>query len=319
MIDIDGPVWTPEAPPGLLEFLAFTPQPVPLLPVVAAVLLALYLAGLIRLRALGRAWPLHRTILFVSGCVLLAAVTGLGVEGYGLAMFSVFMFQQLTLMILIPPLLVLGAPGTLFLRATPRRGVGRVLLRGALRVRSSIPARVALHPAIGIGLFVLAFYGLYLSGLANQLLDSLAGHLALEVGFLALGVLFVLPILSPDPLPVRQSYLARMLDVFVEMALHAFFGVFLMMSVTPIIDTFKNPPPQWGIDPLADQQIAGGLAWSYGEAPTVLILLYLVHRWYRDDTRKAQRADRHADASGDPDLDEYNRYLQRLRDSGGDG
>ncbi|WP_369010577.1 cytochrome c oxidase assembly protein, partial [Bacillus cereus] len=59
-------------------------------------------------------------MLFLLGCLLLAAVMGLAIEGYGQVMFSVFMFQQMTLMMAVPPLLLLGAPGTLLLRSSPR-------------------------------------------------------------------------------------------------------------------------------------------------------------------------------------------------------
>ena len=319
MIDIDGPVWIPDAQPGLAEFLTFSPQPVPIIPAIAGLLALTYIAGVVKLRVRGRRWPLGRTLLFLTGCALLAATTGLGLEGYGLVMFSVFMFQQLTLMITIPPLLVLGAPGTLLFRATPHHGLGRVVLIAAHAALRSRVARIALHPVLAIGLFILAFYGLYLGGFADALLSTWAGHLALELTFLASGILFAVPVLSPDPLPVRQGYMGRVLDVFIEMALHAFFGVIIMISTTPLIAAFSDPPAAWGLDPLLDQQIAGGLAWSYGEAPTVLILLYLIHRWYRDDTRRAAQADRRAEREGDPDLDAYNGYLTRLRSrNGGD-
>lgn len=61
---------------------------------------------------------LHISNFAQTGNLALAAVTGLAVENFGYALFSVFMFQQLTLMMAIPPLLVLGSPGTLLLRAT---------------------------------------------------------------------------------------------------------------------------------------------------------------------------------------------------------
>src|SRR3546814_14511076 len=64
--------------------------------------------------------------------------------------------------------------------------------------------------------------------------------------------------------------------------------------------------------PIEDQRLAGGLAWSYGEAPTLLMLLYVMHRWSRDDTAQATAADRRADAHGDRELDAYNDYLTRL-------
>jgi putative membrane protein len=90
-----------------------------------------------------------------------------------------------------------------------------------------------------------------------------------------------------------------------------------MVSPTLVTDAFASPPTSLGIDPLVDQGVAGGLAWSYGEGPTVLILLYIFHRWFRDDTDKATAADARADQHGNADLDAYNEYLARLRSRGG--
>lgn len=306
--------WMPDEAPTLSDFLALAPGPFPLLPLVAAVLGAMYLAGAIRLWRQRRRWPIWRTVSFLLGCVILAATTGLGVEAYGYAMMSVFMFQQLTLMIAIPPLLVLGSPGTLLLRATHHDGPGGQVLRAAhWGLRSRIAGWI-LSPWIALPLYLIAFYGLYLAGLADQILAEPGGHISLEIGFLVVGILFAIPVLSSDPLPVRLSHGGRALDVFAEAALHAFFGVFLMMATTMLVDYFVAPTEALGLDPLADQQLAGGLAWSYGEAPTLLILVYVMHRWFREDTARAAAADRYADLHGTTELDAYNTYLKRLRE-----
>ena len=105
----------PDSPPSLGQFLAFDLQPVPLIPIIGVALAAVYLLGAVRLWASGRPWPVWRTLTFLLGCLIIVIVTGLGVEGYGYVMLSVFMFQQLTLMMLVPPLLILGLPGTLLL------------------------------------------------------------------------------------------------------------------------------------------------------------------------------------------------------------
>ncbi|MFS2243026.1 MULTISPECIES: cytochrome c oxidase assembly protein [unclassified Microbacterium] len=305
--------WIPDTPPTLEAFLTPILPPVPVLPVLGLLMAVLYLAGAIRLWRQGRRWSVARTVCFLLGCIVLVAVTGLAVEGYGHLLFSVFMFQQLTLMMAIPPLLVLGSPGTLLLRATPHRGLGRVILRLALAGLRSRIARWALSPWIAMPLFLMSFYGLYLGGLADPILQTPGGHPLLEIAFLAAGVLFTIPILSNDPLPVRMTYPGRAMDLFAEAALHAFFGVFLMMSPTLFVETFAGPTTALGIDPLEDQWLAGALAWSYGEGPTVVMLLYVMHRWFRDDTVRAAKADKYADAHGDPELDAYNAYLDALR------
>jgi putative membrane protein len=312
-VNAEDPVWIPTAPPSLTEFLAFAPQPVPLLPAIGVVMAGLYLVGAISVWRSGRRWSVGRTLVFLSGCALTVVVTGAGIEGYGQVLFSVFMFQQLTLMMAVPPLLVLGAPGTLLLRALPHRGLGPVVHRLAVRALRSRVSRVLVHPGFALPLFLMSFYGLYLGGLADFFLATWAGHLGLEVFFLAAGIIFTIPVLSPDPLPRRQGYAGRLLDLFGEMALHAFFGVIVMMAANPLVRAFSSPPESWGVDVLYDQQIAGALSWSYGEFPTLIILLVLLPRWFRHDTARARAADRDADEHGSPELDAYNEYLAQLR------
>lgn len=302
-----------DGPPSPLTLLTPAPGPFPLLPLIAAMLAAAYLVGVIRLRRQHRRWPIWRTISFLLGCFALAATTGLGVEIYGYALLSVFMFQQLTLMIAIPPLLVFGSPGTLLLRATPHRGAGILVLRAAHAGLRSRAARWALSPWIALPLYLAAFYGLYLADLAGPILAAPGGHLALEVAFLAAGILFAIPVLSADPLPVQLTHAGRALDVFAEAALHAFFGVFLMIAPRLLVDSFAASTAALSMDPLEDQRVAGGLAWSYGEAPTLLIIIYVMHRWFRDDTDRTAATDRYIDAHGNPELDAYNAHLAALR------
>jgi putative membrane protein len=310
---VTGPVWVPALPPTLETMLAPTLQPVPLIPVLAALMALAYLAGAARLWAANRRWPLWRTVVFLAGCALIAVTMGAGIEGYGLRMFSVFMFQQLTLMMAAPPLLILGRPGTLLLRATPHKGPGKLVLRLAHAGLRSRLSRFAIHPGFMIPLFLIAFYGVYLSELADTLLPTWYGHTGLELLFLAAGILFTVPLISTDPLPIRQTHFGRLIDIFSEMPLHAFFGVILMMATTPIVGFFANPPEAWGLDPVSDQGVAGGLAWSYGELPSLLILLFIMVRWQRDESRQSQRADADAEINGTPELDAYNDYLARLR------
>lgn len=314
---LTGPIWLPTAPPTLETMLAPTLQPVPVLPLLAGTMLMLYLAGAVRLWLSGRRWSVGATFSFVVGCVVLAVVTGAGIEGYGLRLFSAFMFQQLTLMMLVPPLLVLGRPGTLLLRATPHRGPGRWVLVAARRALRSAPSRVALHPAVMVPLFLLAFYGLYLAELADPLLRTWSGHVALELGFLVAGLLFTVPILSSDPLPIRQTHPGRALDLVLEMPLHAFFGVIVMMATAPMVGVFATPPATWEIDALRDQQLAGALAWSYGEAPGLLMLLLIASRWQRSEAERSIARDRRIDRDGgaDAELEQYNAYLARLNGS----
>ncbi|MDO5878123.1 MULTISPECIES: cytochrome c oxidase assembly protein [Paenarthrobacter] len=309
---VEGPVWLPSLPPSLGEYLAPNLQPVPLIPALTLLAAVFYLAGAISLWRQGRHWSPIRTASFLFGCLAIIVVMGAGIEGYGLRMFSIFMFQQLTLMMAVPPLLVIGSPGTLLLRATPHGLLGRPVLKVALWGLRSRWGRLAIHPAFMVPLFLLSFYGVYFSGLADLLLPNWYGHVGLELLFLAAGILFTVPLISADPLPSRQTHFGRLLDIFAEMPLHAFFGVVIMMATAPMVKFFAAPPESWNVDPMQDQGLAGGLAWSYGELPGVLLLMFILVRWQRDEAKGWVRSERKAAVDGTPDLDAYNEYLRQL-------
>ncbi|WP_069164122.1 cytochrome c oxidase assembly protein [Nocardia altamirensis] len=302
----------PEAPPSFGAMLSWQPQPFPLLPAIAIAAAALYVLGVVLLRRRNRTWPWWRTACFLSGCLLLATVTGLAIEGYGYKLFSAWMFQHLTLSMAIPPLLVLGSPGVLLLRATPHHGLGRLLLITALAGLRSRTTRLLLHPGFTIPLFLFSYYGVYLTSILDVVGSSVAGHLSLEVFFLASGILFVVPVLSIGPLPIRQTNLGRFFDLFVEMPLHVFIGVILMMATEPVVRMFENPPAGWGVDVLADQKSAGGLAWAYGEPVAFIVVVVFAIRWRRDEVRESAISEKYRDRLGDEDLLAYNAYLTDL-------
>ncbi|MBL1075409.1 cytochrome c oxidase assembly protein [Nocardia sp. 2] len=317
MPPLAGSIHLPDAPPSIGAMLAWNPQHVPLLPVVAIALALLYIRGVLRMRETGRAWAWWRTASFLSGCLALFLVTGLAIEGYGFRLFSAWMFQHLTLSMLIPPLWVLGSPGVLLLRATPHHGVGRLVLGAALTALRSRAARVLLHHGFTIPVFLFSYYAVYLTSILDVVGSNLAGHLALEVFFLAGGLLFIVPVLSTGPLPFRQTNLGRFFDLFVEMPLHVFIGVILMMASAPMVALFADPPAGWNVDVLADQKLAGGLAWSYGEPVALIVVLVFAARWRRDEVRESSIAEKYDRDGGGSELLAYNAFLESLHDKSG--
>jgi putative membrane protein/putative copper resistance protein D len=143
-------------------------------------------------------------------------------------------------------------------------------------------------------------------------MGSTAGHIVMMCHFLAVGLFFFWPIMGVDPGPHRPGYLMRMLELFAGMPFHAFFGIALMMASGPMVESYKNPPASLGIDALADQTAAGGIAWAFSEIPSVLVLLALLFQWYNSEQRQAKRLDRAADRDGDKELEAYNAYLASL-------
>ncbi|MFE7979352.1 cytochrome c oxidase assembly protein [Streptomyces shenzhenensis] len=275
--------------------------------------LGLYAWGVVRLRRRGDVWPVARTVSFVLGVLTIMLVMCTKLNDYGMVMFSVHMVQHMVISMLSPILILLGAPVTLALRALPVAARGhkgpRELLLALLHSRYM---RVITHPVFTIPMFVASLYALYFTPLFDFLMGSKAGHIAMMVHFLAVGVVFFWPIIGVDPGPHRPGHLMRMLELFAGMPFHAFFGIALMMGSTPMIDTFRNPPASLGIDALSDQSAAGGIAWAFSEIPSVLVLIALLFQWYGSEQRQAKRKDRAADRDGDKELEAYNAYLASL-------
>ncbi|WP_037915261.1 cytochrome c oxidase assembly protein [Actinacidiphila yeochonensis] len=284
------------------------------------VLLVLYGTAVVRLRLRGDAWPVGRTVAFAAGVVTIGLTMCTKLNTYGMAMFSVHMVQHMILSMLSPILLLLGAPVTLALRALPAAGRGRLGPRELLvKLLHSRYMRVITHPAFTIPLFIASLYGLYFTSIFDTLMRSEAGHIAMMVHFLLVGLVFFWPIMGVDPGPHRPGYVMRMLELFAGMPFHAFFGIALMMASSPMVSTFEHPPASLGVDPLSDQTSAGGIAWAFSEVPSVVVLIALLFQWYVTEKRHERRKDRAADRDGDAELAAYNAYLASLRARSGQG
>ncbi|OSC21961.1 copper resistance protein CopD [Mycobacterium vulneris] len=281
----------------------------------ALVFAALYLAALVRLRRRGDTWPPGRTVSWLLGCLVLLFATSSGVGRYMPAMFSMHMVVHMCLSMLIPILLVLGAPVTLALRALPAAGRDdppgmREWLLAALHSRVS---RFLTNPVVATLLFVAGFYGLYLSNLFDTTASSHAGHLAMNVHFLLSGYLFYWVVIGVDPTPRPIPPLAKVAVVFASLPLHAFFGVVLMGTKKVLgADYYRSLGLSWHTDLLGDQHLGGGIAWSAGEFPLVIVMLALLIQWARSDRRTAKRLDRAADRDDDAELVAYNAMLAQL-------
>lgn len=278
----------------------------------AIVLAGLYLAGVRRLRRRGDSWPRGRTISWLLGCAVLLFATSSGVGRYMPAMFSMHMADHMLLSMLVPVLLVLGAPVSLALRALPPSDPPgmREWLLAALHSRLS---RFLTNPVIATALFVGGFYGLYLGGIFDAAAGSHVGHLLMNVHFLLSGYLFYWVVIGVDPTPRPIPPLAKVAVVFASLPLHAFFGVVLMSTRDVLGESFyRSLHLSWHADLLGDQRLGGGIAWAAGEFPLVIVMIALLVQWTRSDQRTARRLDRAAERDDDAELAAYNAMLAEL-------
>ncbi|MCW2741165.1 MAG: conserved rane protein of unknown function [Blastococcus sp.] len=310
-------MWVPDEPPSWGRMFIPHLGPESVLAVLSVVALVVYLAAMVRLRRTGVPWPWWRTLAWIGGTASLFAVTGTWLNGYSMVLFSVHMTQHMVLSLITPLLLLLAAPVTLALRTLPRgagaAGAPRALLLDALHSRF---ARFVAHPLFTVPLFLASLYGVYFTPLFDALMGSPVGHQLMLTHFVVTGLLFFGPIVAQDPWPRTLSHPGRMLELFLPVPFHAFFGVSIMLAGSLVVTTFADPPAGWGIDPLRDQGEAGGIVWAFGELPTVLVLAVVFFSWASSDARRAKTLDRAADRDGNAELEAYNARLRALAERG---
>ncbi|WP_396653130.1 cytochrome c oxidase assembly protein [Microbacterium resistens] len=282
--------------------------------VIAGFGLFFYLAGVWRLHRRGDSWPIHRTIFWTLGMLMLIWVTGGPINAYQEFLFSVHMLGHMMLSMAIPLLLVAGAPVTLALRAIDKReddsrGAREWILWG---VHSRF-SRVVTNPFVAAAIFVLSLWAFYFTDIVRWAMKDHIGHQWMTIHFLISGYLFVLSLVGADPVPYRLPYPGRLITLIAVMATHAFFGMAIMMqSGLMVAEWFGSMGRTWGPTPMEDQYIGGGIAWSIGEIPTLILAITVAIQWSRSDARDGRRRDRHADRTGDAELAEYNAKLAAI-------
>ena len=233
---------------------------------------------------------------------------------YGRVLFSGHMIGHLAISMLVPPLLVLGAPITLALRTLPARPDGsrgaREWLLGAVHSR---PLQVAGFAPVAAALFAGSLVAFYYTDLFGLALRTHLGHQLMLTHFLLAGYLFAWVLIGIDPGPRRPAHPLRLILLLATAAFHAFFAVTLMSASTVLqADYFGALGRDWGTSLLADQRLGGGIAWALGELPTLALMIILVAQWARQDDRDSRRQDRAAALDGEAELVAYNQMLRRL-------
>jgi cytochrome c oxidase assembly factor CtaG/putative copper export protein len=270
-----------------------------------------YIAGVVRLHRRGDSWPVHRLVLWLSGLALLFWVTNGGINAYEKYLFSAHMLGHMLLGMMIPVLLVPAAPITLALRTIAKRFDGS---RGArewiMLFVHSRPSAVLSNPIVAAAIFVVSLWVFYYTPLFSWATTDHIGHTLMIVHFLITGYLFAQTLIGVDPLPYRASYPMRLLVLLGTMAFHAFFGLSLITGTGLLLANWYGAMGRaWGVSAIADQQIGGGIAWSVGEIPTIILAIAVAVMWSRSDAKDAKRLDRKAERDGDAELVEYNRML----------
>jgi putative membrane protein len=193
-------------------------------------------------------------------------------DGY---LFSAHMLQHLLLVLIVPPLALLGFDA---LKSPPAAGQ-----------RMHLPAPLAWLCGVG------AMWLWHMPTLCNAAASNALTHRVQEITLLAMGTAFFWPIVGLRR-EARLSPLAGAVYLFTGCVACTILGVILTFSPVEICSVFLHPVDRLGVMPLLrdgwgmtaakDQQIGGLFMWI----PACLVygagILGLLARWYRAEERE---------------------------------
>ncbi len=255
----------------------------PVVTAIVAVIAALYLWGAWRVarRHPARPWPWWRTAFFLGGLLAVVLATESGIGAYD-ELFWVHMIQHLMLIMIAPPLLVLGQPGTLLLHASRNP-----LHTWTKRVIRSRVVTFLTWPPFGFAAYAATIVATHLSGLTTLVLTNQSVHDAEHALYLVVGYLFFLPIVGREPIRWRLSYPVRFMLLILVMPVDTFTGLVLGSESSPIQGMTTQRPPG-SPSPLQDVHWAGAIMWVGGDAIMLGFMMLVFLMWAHSDQAGAR-------------------------------
>ncbi len=224
-----------------------------------------YLRGWRRLhRRLSRRFAVWRLIAFQAGLLVLFLALASPLDVLADLLLQVHMIQHLVLMMVVPPLLWLGAPLLPLLCGLPqlvvKRGLGPFLVWPALQRLGHLLT----HPLVCWCVFVVTNVTWHVPPLYEVALRSQSWHEVQHACFLGTALLFWWPVIQPWPSRPRWPRWVMIPYLLLADLQNTALSAFLMFSERILYPTYATVPRLWDISVRADQAAAGAIMWVPG-------------------------------------------------------
>ena len=244
-----------------------------LAPVVVAAAMILVRARTLRRR--GTPVPSWRLALVFGGlAVLVVALLPPLHELADERMFSAHMLQHVLLGDIAALMILVGVTGP--------------LLRPVLALPWAARLRALTHPAVALPIWALNLFAWHAPVLYEAALRSDAVHALQHMLFFGCGVLMWAPVIETLPAPVWFGTAVKLGYIVVVRLLETVLGNVLFWAGEPLYDVYARAKPLWGLSPLADQGIAGGVMMIEGSLVTIGALAWLFLRLAREGELRQQ-------------------------------
>jgi len=197
-------------------------------------------------------------------------------------LFSAHMLQHLVLVLIVPPLLLLGIPAEL---------AKAVLKNPVCRVAERILSFPVISWLLGVG----TVYLWHLPIMYEATLQNHTLHIVEHLSFLVTSTIFWWPILSPLP-ELRLPPLGALIYLFMGAVSSSVLGIIIAFAPAGLYPFYTNPVDtlnilpllrrDWGLDPASDQQLAGVLMWVPGSFIYFCVAMGVLARWFKEQTAR---------------------------------
>lgn len=201
-------------------------------------------------------------------------------------LFSFHMGEHLLLLLVVPPLLLLGVP--------------EEVARRALRVPWVDNLERALsRPLVAWTIAVVTLWSWHVPALYDLTLINERVHITEHISFLITATIFWWPVLTPVR-ERRMPALGAVVYLWSAMIANTILGVLLTFAPVELYPGYLSPTDElgaldlirnvWHLTPLADQQAGGVLMWVVGMFVYALASFAVLVRWYREPELKPGEA-----------------------------
>jgi cytochrome c oxidase assembly factor CtaG len=235
-------------------------------PTVGLVLLAIiYFRGWLKLRRqVPHRFDGWRLASFLGGVATVFLALDSPLDTFSNLLLQAHMIQHLLLMMIAPPLLLLGNPFLPLLTGLPRPFVREVIRPFLLWNACKRFGRWLTNPKVTWILFVVLTLGWHAPPLYELTLRSPTWHIVEHACFLGSGTLFWWPVVQPWPSRPQWPEWAIIPYLLLADVQNTVLSAFLTFSDRVVYPTYGLVPQFPGMNPLSDQHAAGAIMWVPG-------------------------------------------------------
>ncbi len=218
-----------------------------------------------------------QALLFHAGVLTLYLAGGTPLHDLGEEyLLSAHMVQQLLFTLVAAPLLLAGVPSWLW--------------QALLRLPRVLPvARILTRPLFAFAQFNALILLTHLPATVDLALDVALFHFAIHGLLVVAAMLMWWPILSPLSELPRLSYPLQMAYLFLQSVLPSVMASFITFSDRVVYPFYAHAPRLWdGLDPMSDQQIAGGIMKLLGSIILWSFMGVAFFQWYRREEAESR-------------------------------